>query len=133
MACGGLGISMENNQTKIGNYWVTSDTHFNHRKLEEYGRPEGFEVEIIKGLQQIPEGSILLHLGDFCIGAEEYSHAMFMGATHQCAKRILVRGNHDGKAETHLIIDEILGIIYGDDDEPVAVGVSSKQPSTKEN
>lgn len=39
----------------------------------------------------------------------------------------------DEKAETHLIIDEILGIIYGDDDEPVAVGVSSKQPSTKEN
>lgn len=78
--------------------WLTSDTHFNHRKLEEYGRPKGFEELILQGLRRLPEGSVLVHLGDFCIGEEEKSHQLFMEATQQCSRRILVRGNHDGKS-----------------------------------
>jgi len=48
-----------------------------------------------KGLKAIPAGDVLIHLGDICIGNDEEIHKAI--ASLQC-KKILVRGNHDGKS-----------------------------------
>lgn len=77
-------------------YWLISDTHFNHIKLEEWGGRSGdWQDKLWKGLKAIPEKDILIHLGDICIGGDEEVHKMI--AELSC-KKILVRGNHDKKS-----------------------------------
>ena len=78
------------------NIWLTTDTHFFHSKLiKEKIRPVNFEKKILQGLQRIPEGSMLIHLGDICIGkdleAMKYIKELNLHKT-------LVRGNHDNKS-----------------------------------
>lgn len=91
------------------NYWLISDTHFNHSKLDEWGgRIGNWHKKIEDGLERIPSGDVLIHLGDICIGndAEVFERifgkkegASFMGgAIPTDVKRILVRGNHDRKS-----------------------------------
>jgi len=53
-------------------------------------------MKLWAGLQMIPEGDILLHLGDVCIGDDEAIHELLSNL--KC-KRILVLGNHDGKSK----------------------------------
>jgi calcineurin-like phosphoesterase family protein len=80
------------------NYWIITDTHFGHKKMQEYcGRPEGFEETIIKNIHHtVQYGDVLIHLGDFCIYKDEEWHERFMA---NCAgKRWLIRGNHDKKS-----------------------------------
>lgn len=80
------------------NYWLISDTHFNHTKLEEWGKRSGNWQDVLwKSLEQIPETDILIHLGDICIGNDAEIHAR-IGAL-KCRK-ILIRGNHDKKSLT---------------------------------
>ena len=79
-------------------YYVTSDTHFNHDMLIERGyREVGFGCVILDAIQKI-SGDVLLHLGDFAIGDDEYYHEQFMLASKNFKKKILVRGNHDNKS-----------------------------------
>lgn len=79
------------------NYWLISDTHFNHTKLTEWGGRSGdWQEQIWKGLKAIPKDDILIHLGDICIGNDEEIHAKLWEEV-LCAK-ILVRGNHDKKS-----------------------------------
>jgi len=33
--------------------YITTDTHFGHKKLIEWGRPEDFEDKIVNGFKQI--------------------------------------------------------------------------------
>jgi len=78
------------------NIYLCADTHFFHKKIIEYeNRPIDYEEKILKGLQQIPEGSMLIHLGDICIGrdkeAMDYIKKLKLHKT-------LVRGNHDKKS-----------------------------------
>lgn len=81
----------------MNTYWITSDTHFNHEKVKEYcGRPDNFESLIQKGLSAIPAKDVLIHLGDVCIGRDEYVHSTYIEPL-LCTK-ILVRGNHDKKS-----------------------------------
>jgi len=60
------------------NIWVTTDTHLNHTKLIEYGRPENFEDKIKKGLvNNIKKDDLLIHLGDVCIGDDKKNNNWF--------------------------------------------------------
>lgn len=80
--------------------WLLGDTHFGHAKMLEYcDRPGGFENRILKGLKVIDEKSILIHLGDFCIGDDKKWHDIFFRAL-KAHKAILVKGNHDGKSNS---------------------------------
>jgi len=79
-------------------YWIITDTHFGHRKMEEYcKRPSDFEARIFKGLKMIQPDDIVIHLGDFCIGDDVKWHNFWNSALY-ANKRILIRGNHDRKS-----------------------------------
>lgn len=80
------------------NIWLTTDTHFNHRKLETFtpGRPPYFEKLISKPLYNLPYGDVLIHLGDICIGQDAKMHNTYILPIQ--AKKILIRGNHDRKS-----------------------------------
>lgn len=80
------------------NYWIISDTHFNHSKLDEWGGRSGdWQERIWKGIRAIPAGDILIHLGDICIGNDSEVHEQWTEAT-KGLRTILVRGNHDKKS-----------------------------------
>lgn len=80
------------------NYWLISDTHFNHTKLEEWGGRSGdWQKQLWTGLFDIPGGDVLIHLGDICIGNDSLTHGVLGGISIN-VKRILVRGNHDKKS-----------------------------------
>jgi len=76
--------------------WLTTDTHFNHKKIIEYGRPENFEELIWKGLEVVKEEDMLIHLGDVCIGEDDKMNLHFNASIN--GKKILVLGNHDNKS-----------------------------------
>ena len=79
-------------------YWLVSDTHFNHEKLTEWGGRSGdWQKQLWEGLNKIPMGDILIHLGDICIGEDEQINNQLTMAG-KARKRILVRGNHDNKS-----------------------------------
>ena len=80
------------------NYWVITDTHFGHQKMEEYcQRPVGFERLIMKQVHHtVQPQDVLIHLGDFCFYNDEAWHERFMAACP--GKRWLIRGNHDRKS-----------------------------------
>ena len=105
---------------EIMNYWIITDTHFGHTKMQEYcGRPKEFENKIIKNtLSACKPGDVLIHLGDICIGDDEKWHNLF--TRHISAKRWLIRGNHDKKSSgwymSHgwdCVADELLLDIFG--------------------
>ena len=76
--------------------WLTTDTHFGHTKLIEYGRISNFEEKIKKGLREnIKPEDLLIHLGDVCIGNDAEHNHWF-----DClgCKRYLIIGNHDRKS-----------------------------------
>lgn len=79
------------------NYWIISDTHFNHTKLEEWGGRIGdWQEQLWTGIKSIPAGDTLIHLGDICIGGDAEIHDKLQEAT-KGIKTVLVRGNHDSK------------------------------------
>lgn len=80
-------------------YWITSDTHWSHRKMiDEWKiRPEDYEAQINASLALIPPEDVLIHLGDICIGKDSEVHANHI-APLKC-KKWLVRGNHDKKSD----------------------------------
>ena len=78
------------------NYWLISDTHFAHEKLDAWGGREGdWQDKLWRGIRSIPSEDVLIHLGDVCIGDDVDVHAMLSRAS---CKKILVRGNHDKKS-----------------------------------
>lgn len=76
--------------------YITSDTHFNHAKMLEFGRPPDYEQRIVKGLSVIDSKDTLIHLGDICIGEDEMVHQKFIQPIP--GRKILVVGNHDRKS-----------------------------------
>ena len=88
---------LELNNMKV---YAISDTHFGHGKLVEYsGKPTNFTSLIYKNLGNL-QGDVLIHCGDICIGDDSKWHDMFVTATKDFKKKILVRGNHDGKSDS---------------------------------
>lgn len=78
------------------NYWLISDTHFNHQQIEQWGGRSGdWQEKIWKGLRLLTPTDVLIHLGDICIGDDEKIHR---GLNNLHCKKILVRGNHDKKS-----------------------------------
>ncbi len=78
--------------------WITTDTHFGHKKLVELGvRPDGFEEQIYDNLiEKVKFNDVLIHLGDFCIGKDADWLDIYL--EHDFARsHILVKGNHDNK------------------------------------
>lgn len=82
--------------------WLTSDTHFNHKKIIYMGkgRPENFQEKIIKSIKQIKEGDTLIHLGDICIGGDKQIHEFIKNLK---IKKILIKGNHDKQSNSWYI------------------------------
>lgn len=79
------------------NYWLISDTHFNHEKLTEWGGRSGdWQRQLEEALFKLPQKDVLIHLGDICIGKDEEVHKQII-ALLPPYRKILVRGNHDGK------------------------------------
>lgn len=78
--------------------YLTTDTHFGHDKMIDYcNRPIGFEERILANLAQV-KPDLLIHLGDFCIGKDEYWHERFRSMLGGDCKKWLIRGNHDRKS-----------------------------------
>ena len=83
------------------NVWIVSDMHFLHDKLcepEYCSRPKDHSTKIFKNLMQIPEGDMLICLGDISIGRELDVYEWFIKPL-KC-KKILVKGNHDRKSNS---------------------------------
>lgn len=92
------------------NYWLISDTHFNHQKIEEWGGRSGdWQYQLHKGIAAIPAGDTLIHLGDVCIGNDIEVHELIVELCKRekdppitnvgkDVQKILVRGNHDKKS-----------------------------------
>ena len=78
--------------------YLTTDTHFGHKKLIEYGRPENFEDIVFAGLKELPDDCLLIHLGDVGMGSDGSIHEKFI--TPLKCRKILVRGNHDHKSDS---------------------------------
>lgn len=83
-------------------YWLITDLHLGHRKLEELsGRPSNFENLIIKnvGKMVLPE-DILICLGDVTLCNSEESARWNKIFTSLPGKKILILGNHDKKSDS---------------------------------
>lgn len=81
------------------NYWLISDTHFNHEKLSEWGGRTGDWQKLLwDGIFKIPAGDTLIHLGDICIGDDDAINRLLTGMRNR--KHILVLGNHDKKSKS---------------------------------
>lgn len=80
--------------------WITTDTHLNHAKLIEWGRPADFEERTLRALaQNLKIGDTLIHMGDLAIGQDAEAIKRLQEATGY-VPIILVRGNHDNKSRT---------------------------------
>lgn len=99
--------------------WVTTDFHFNHKKIIKYcNRPVNYEKRILSGLVKIPKDDILINLGDTCIGQDTLIHKQYI-IPLKC-KKILVRGNHDKKSNSwymdngwDYVFDEVVITLFG--------------------
>ena len=81
------------------NIYLVTDTHFGHQMLVDKNyRPAGFEQKIINGFEQLKPEDMLIHLGDICIGKDEYWHNEVFRKMR--CRKILVLGNHDHKSMT---------------------------------
>ena len=85
------------------NYWLVSDTHFNHTQLEAWGGRSGsWQEQLLTGLRSIPSGDTLIHLGDICIGDDAHVHELINASLSRGfgddVTTVLVRGNHDTKS-----------------------------------
>lgn len=77
-------------------YYIISDTHFGHKKIIEYGRPENYEALLWRELKIVQKDDILICLGDVCFGNDAEIHEKIN--TLIDGKKILVKGNHDNKS-----------------------------------
>jgi len=81
--------------------YLTTDTHLGHDNMVDWcGRPENHSELILKELAKLPTEGLLIHLGDVCIGNDEYWHDELMKSIGVYMTRVLVRGNHDHKSDS---------------------------------
>lgn len=85
------------------NYWLLSDAHLGHDKVQVYcGRPKGFEEKIFEAMKKcIKPDDILIFLGDLCMKNDKHWNAEIL--KYAPKTRWFVRGNHDPKSLTWYI------------------------------
>lgn len=88
--------------------FYTSDTHFSHAKILEYGRA-GFrdvndmDEQLIKNWNAVvQDGDEVWHLGDFCLGQKQRAPEYFEALNGQ---KHLVLGNHDSDDIVKLFVN----------------------------
>jgi len=76
------------------NFYLISDTHFNHQKLETYCmRPENFTDLIVKRWSEtVKPEDVVIHLGDVAIGRKPLAVEILRSLP---GRKWLIRGNHD--------------------------------------
>ena len=79
------------------NIWLTTDTHFGHKRLIERGRPEDFEARIWRGLKLVSASDILIHLGDVSLGNDREHHERLVNEV-TAKRKWLIKGNHDDRS-----------------------------------
>ncbi|MDE2227378.1 MAG: hypothetical protein KGJ89_05505 [Patescibacteria group bacterium] len=78
--------------------FVVSDTHFGHENMIYFcGRPSNFEELIFRNLSRLPPDSILIHLGDICVGKDKENHEKYIKPLKM--RKWLIKGNHDSKSD----------------------------------
>lgn len=80
------------------NIFLTADTHFGHRRLVDWGRPEDFNELIVSNWNRVvSKKDIVLHLGDLTmINAEE----TLKYTSRLNGIKYMVLGNHDDRSVT---------------------------------
>lgn len=85
------------------NIWLTSDTHFGHKKIIELAhRPVDFEDLILKRhhLKEVKENDVIIHLGDVALYKEDFFHNKFLSGFPSKTKKWLIKGNHERRTDT---------------------------------
>lgn len=78
--------------------FLTSDTHFGHRRLVDWGRPENFNEKIVENWNAVVgKKDIVLHLGDLTMVNFEETENYTIRLN---GKKYLILGNHDDRSET---------------------------------
>ena len=82
-------------------FWITTDTHLGHDKIQEYcNRPQDYNEQILEGLEIVRLGDILIHLGD--IAFSNKGEKDYMAAIPEGVQKWLIRGNHDRSYSWHI-------------------------------
>ena len=81
------------------NYIITTDTHFEHEKIMDFGdRPKGFENQILENLEKhANHNNVLIHLGDICWKNDRTWNRILTSMPYR--KKWLLIGNHDKKSQ----------------------------------
>lgn len=81
--------------------YITSDTHFFHKRLIEWGirQPED-EAKILDSWLELGKGDTLIFLGDFQLGKDtgmsrNESMASILSSYLEGVNKIFIKGNHD--------------------------------------
>lgn len=78
--------------------FLISDTHFGHRRLTDWGRPENFNEMIIERWNNVvTKKDNVLHLGDLTMVNKEETEKYVKGLK---GNKYLILGNHDDKSIT---------------------------------
>ena len=89
---------------KIRNIYLISDIHANHEGIKKYEpwRDNNFEARVLDKIQQLPEDSILINLGDVVFKEPKIFLTRYRKST-QHLRSILVRGNHEHKSDNYYL------------------------------
>lgn len=79
--------------------YITTDTHYYHKKLVVSGkRPENYEHIITKNwIDKVTNRDTVIHLGDVCFAKQSQAHDLFIRPMP--GFKILVKGNHDNNSD----------------------------------
>ncbi len=82
-------------------YYLTADSHFGHKHLIKWGRPEDFMEKILSNMENnIEKDGVYIHLGDICMGRDSYWHKELISKLFPSTKKWLIKGNHDKKSDS---------------------------------
>jgi len=82
--------------------YITSDTHLGHKRIVDMAdRPSDYRERILADCRRtLAPGHVFIHLGDVSVGDDDAQNRAMTAAASAAHRRILVRGNHDGRSLT---------------------------------
>ena len=86
--------NLDEENTFFNDCWIISDTHFNHKKIQEYcDRPDGWQNLIIQNWNSVVKpDDVVIHLGDFSFGPKDIVKPIVDKLNGTI---FMVKGNHD--------------------------------------